>query len=531
MGSSPEPVEQLPRVAGFRALMFALPPVGRRWSAGLRAAAAVAVPGIALVLAGASASALFVTLGTFAVLYGEGRPYRVRAGVVATAGAGVLAAAALGASVGTVVPPGPVSVLVVSAVSVLATYVVDALRLGPPGPLFFALVCAGAQAAVEAGARPWVVLGCAAAGVASSVVVSMVGVLADRTKPERTAVERAVRSVDAFVSADRKTAEARHAAGAAVSAAWTALHDAGHPRRGTKPDLVATLLAAHRKFADASPGEAVELPPGKLPLPRPSIGYRLRRAVPLRSHAALTALRVGAGCVVAGELAVAVGFGRPHWAVLSALVVLQQGLDRRRANVRALHRFVGTAAGLVLFGLVMMVAPSGIVLILILAVLQFCVELVVPRNYAVATVVITPLALLAAGVASVPGPVWPAVADRFAQTAIGVAVAVAVQYAVVPRAHRKTLGWTGSRVRAAARTVLAGAPVPRAAARRDLQFELEGATRAGVDSVHNEPGWAAERWPAHAALVHDGYDLLQACWSAPDAGLREVGRWERAFGR
>ncbi|MFC5113897.1 hypothetical protein ACFPN7_08095 [Amycolatopsis halotolerans] len=162
-------------MAGFRALMFALPPVGRRWSAGLRAAAAVAVPGIALVLAGASASALFVTLGTFAVLYGEGRPYRVRAGVVATAGAGLLAAAALGASVGTVVPPGPVSVLVVSTVAVLATYVVDALRLGPPGPLFFALVCAGAQAAVEAGAQPWVVLGCAAAGVGSSVVVSMAG--------------------------------------------------------------------------------------------------------------------------------------------------------------------------------------------------------------------------------------------------------------------------------------------------------------------------------------------------------------------
>ncbi|WP_033289530.1 FUSC family protein [Amycolatopsis jejuensis] len=529
MHASPEPPEQLPRVARFRTLLFALPPVGRRWPAGVRAGLAVAIPGIALVLAGAPGAALFVTLGTFAVLFGEGRPYRVRAGVVATAGAGLLLAAAVGAGVGMAVPPGLVSVLVVSVVAVLATYVVDALRLGPPGPLFFALACAGAQAAVEAGARPLAVLGCAAAGVASSVVVSMAGVLADRSKPERMAVERAVRAIDAFVAADHPTAETRHAAGAALSAAWTALHEAGHPRRGTEPGLVATLVAAHRRFTDASPDDSFELPPGKLPLPRPGIGYRLRRAVSLRSHAAVTALRAGAGCVVAGELAVLAGIGRPHWAVLSALVVLQQGVDRRRANVRALHRFAGTVAGLVLFGLVMMLSPSGVVLILILAVLQFCVELVVPRNYAVATVAITPLALLAAGVASLPGPVWPAVADRFAQTAIGVAVAVLAQYAVAPRAHRKTLDWTGFRVRSAARAVLAGAPVPRLATRRDLQFELEGATLAGVDSVHNEPAWAAARWPAQAALIHQGYDLLQACWTAPDGALRGVERWERRF--
>ncbi|WP_410671478.1 hypothetical protein [Amycolatopsis sp. cmx-4-68] len=85
---------------------------------------------------------------------------------------------------------------------------------------------------------------------------------------------------------------------------------------------------------------------------------------------------------------------------------------------------------------------------------------------------------------------------------------------------------------AAALTLLETAPAGRAAMthRRDLQFELEGTTRAAIDSAHNDLAWTRPRWPAHAELVHLGYDLLAACWASPSDGpLAGANRWEQAF--
>ncbi len=505
------PEEPLPRVVRSRALLFALPAAGRRWSAGLRAAAAVAIPGAAAVLAGHADVALFVTFGAFAVLYGEGRPYRARAQVVLTAAAMLLLAAGVGTAVGSAGTKAAV-IVVVTAVAIVAVYVVDALRLGPPGALFAALVCSGALVATEAGADPAALLGCTALGGASSVIVSMVG----RSKPERLAVQKAIKAVDAATGT--AGAEARHAAGSAISAAWNAVHDA---RQGPGSELATTLIAAHRRFADATGDET-----DTLPLPRPGVGYRLRRSASLRSHATVTALRVGATCVLAGSLSASLGLTRPHWAILSALVVLQQGTDRVHANVRGLQRFAGTAVGLGVFAGLSLLEPAGLVLVAAVAVLQFCIELFVPRNYAVAVVFITPVALLAGGAAAA-GPVGPVIRDRLVETLIGVALAVLSQYLLAPNAHRETFRWTESRVRAAARTLLTHGPAATAH-RRDLQFELEGATRAAIDSAHNDLAWTRRHWPAHAKLVHLGYDLLAACWAtAPGAPLADT--WEPAF--
>ncbi|MGW5720090.1 FUSC family protein [Amycolatopsis sp. NPDC003865] len=505
--------DPLPRIARPRALLFALPAAGRRWSAGLRAAAAVLLPSTLVVLAGRPAEALFVTFGAFAVLYGEGRPYRVRARVVLTAAAMLLLAAGLGTAVGATGTKTGV-VIVVSAVAVLAVYTVDALRLGPPGALFFALVCGGALIATEAGAAPLTLLLCTALGGASSAVVSMAGVLADRHKPERAAVHQAGKAVDAFLDGEAT----RHAAGSALSAAWNAVHDAGH---GPGSGLATTLIAAHRRFTAAADEEA-----GTLPLPRPGVGYRLRRSASPRSHATVTALRVGGTCVLAGTLSASLGLARPHWAVLSALVVLQQGTDRLHANVRGLQRFAGTAVGLALFAVISLFAPAGIALVATVAALQFCIELFVPRNYAVAVVFITPVALLAGGAAAA-GAIGPVVRDRLLETLIGVVLAVLAQYLLAPNAHRTTFGWTESRVRAAALALLATGPAAMDL-RRDLQFELEGTTRAAVDSAHNDLAWTRRHWAGHAELVHRGHDLLAACWTSAPGELRAE-EWEQAF--
>lgn len=495
-----------------------------------------------MVAAGYPNAALYVTYGAFAVLYGEGRPYRVRATVVATAGVALMAIVALGATVGTYAPGGvankAATILTLTAVAVPVVYTVDALRLGPPGALFFVLVCGGALGATEWGVDPIQILICAGLGAVAAVLVSMTGAAVDLHKPERVAVQRAVDAVETYAQPGSATVDARHAAGAAISSAWTALHDAGLSTSSDSP-LVITMLGTHRRFTETAVGSKMVLdhliPGDHVLVVRPSIWYRLRRSVRFRSHATITAGRVGIACLGAGVLSAAVGLTRPQWAILSALVIVHLGPDRLHGTVRGLQRFAGTIIGLGLFALLYHLSLTGYALIAAIATLQFCTELFLPRNYAVAVVFVTPIALLSAGVITLHGSVASIVRDRLAETMIGVAVAMASMYLVAPRAHRRTFAFTEARIRQAALGLVSTARVRPAhdaayAGARDLSFELEGAIRAGVDSAHDEPEWLQMHWPAHAALIHHGYDLVAACWATPPGEmLADADRWERCF--
>lgn len=539
---APESPDPLPQIARARSILFSAPPAGRRWSIGLRAGAAVAIPGALVVAAGYPNAALYVTYGAFAVLYGEGRPYRVRAAVVATAGLALMLVAAVGVVVGTYAPGGiankAATILALTAVAVPVVYTVDALRLGPPGALFFVLVCGGALGATEWGVTPERILICAGLGAIAAVIVSMAGAAIDRHKPERVATQRAVDAVDIYAQPGNATVDARHAAGAAISSAWTALHDAGLSHRSDSP-LVNTMLETHRRFTEIAVGNKMVLdhliPGDHVLVVRPSIWYRLRRSVRFRSHATITAGRVGIACLGAGVISAAVGLTRPQWAILSALVIVHMGPDRLHGTVRGLHRFAGTVIGLGLFAVLYQLSPTGYTLIAAIATLQFCTELFLPRNYAVAVMFVTPIALLSAGVVTLQGSVTSIVRDRLAETLIGVAVAMASIYLIAPRAHRRTFAFTEARIRKAALALVAAARAQPAhdaayAEARDLSFELEGAIRAGVDSAHNEPDWLQPYWPAHAALIHHGYDLVAACWATPPGEmLADPDRWERCF--
>ncbi|TDZ42790.1 FUSC family protein [Mycobacteroides franklinii] len=539
---APESPDPLPQIARARSILFSAPPAGRRWSIGLRAGAAVAIPGTLVVAAGYPNAALYVTYGAFAVLYGEGRPYRVRAAVVATAGIALMLVATVGAIVGTYAPGGvankAATILALTAVAVPVVYTVDALRLGPPGALFFVLVCGGALGATEWGVAPEWILICAGLGAIAAVIVSMAGAAIDRHKPERVATQRAVDAVDIYAQPGNASVDARHAAGAAISSAWTALHDAGLSNRSDSP-LVNTMLDTHRRFTEIAVGNKMVLdhliPGDHVLVVRPSIWYRLRRSVRFRSHATITAGRVGIACLGAGVISAAVGLARPQWAILSALVIVHMGPDRLHGTVRGLHRFAGTVIGLGLFAVLYQLSPTGYTLIAAIATLQFCAELFLPRNYAVAVMFVTPIALLSAGVVTLQGSVTSIVRDRLAETMIGVAVAMASIYLIAPRAHRRTFAFTEARIRKAALALVAAARIQPAhdaayAEARDLSFELEGAIRAGVDSAHNEPDWLQSYWPAHAALIHHGYDLVAACWATPPGEmLADPDRWERCF--
>lgn len=146
--------------------------------------------------------------------------------------------------------------------------------------------------------------------------------------------------------------------------------------------------------------------------------------VPLGAIAVRHAVRCLASCAVAGALATASGIGHPYWAMVSAVVPLAHQ-DVRAQVVRGAHRVVGTAAGLALAAVLLSLDLGGLALVVAVIVLQAGAELWVGRNYAIALVAVTPLALLMVHLVA-PVPTATLLIDRGVETAIGVVVGVAV---------------------------------------------------------------------------------------------------------
>lgn len=147
------------------------------------------------------------------------------------------------------------------------------------------------------------------------------------------------------------------------------------------------------------------------------------------------ALQSGAGVLVAGAIATSTGIGRPYWAMVSAVVPLV-ARDLTAQITRGLHRVVGTGLGLIVAWAFLEVGIGGLALVAVVALLQAAAELFVGRNYALALVFVTPLALLMVHLA-VPVPTHELLADRGIETVIGVAVGIAIGYLTRPGAGER----------------------------------------------------------------------------------------------
>ena len=143
------------------------------------------------------------------------------------------------------------------------------------------------------------------------------------------------------------------------------------------------------------------------------------------------ALQSGAGVLVAGALATSAGIGRPYWAMVSAVVPLV-ARDLAVQLTRGLHRIVGTGLGLLVAWALFALDVRGLALVALVAVLQAGAELLVGRNYALALVCVTPLALLMVHLVA-PIPTGELMRDRGVETVIGVLVGIGVGYLSRPR--------------------------------------------------------------------------------------------------
>jgi hypothetical protein len=146
------------------------------------------------------------------------------------------------------------------------------------------------------------------------------------------------------------------------------------------------------------------------------------------SGAWLYAIQSGLGVAIAGAIATGGGIGRPYWAMISAVVPLMAH-DFTSQLVRGLHRMIGTLIGLGVAWLLLEPDLPDAAIVVCVAAFQLITELLVARNYALALISITPLALLIVHLAVPLFPIHDLLGDRALETAIGVSVGLLVGYA------------------------------------------------------------------------------------------------------
>ena len=157
---------------------------------------------------------------------------------------------------------------------------------------------------------------------------------------------------------------------------------------------------------------------------------RAGRRVQLRRVA-----RYAIGVLLAGAIAVLLGIGHPYWAMVSALVPVSTATFASGV-VRGTHRILGTTLGVVVAAGLLALQPSALWVVVLIVVFTFGAELLVGRNYGIAMVCITPLALLAVHLAS-PTPVEELLVDRLVESIVGALVGVVVGFATRSWAPRR----------------------------------------------------------------------------------------------
>jgi Fusaric acid resistance protein-like len=521
----------------------------KRWPFGVKAGLSSGIVVGAGVVVGNLGAGLIGTLGTFTSRYGNNRPYLNRGVQLAV----IAIALALMVAVGVwAAPVAWAGILAVSVASVAAVWLCNALAVGPPGAYMFVMACAAGIGVSASQLGPVRVGLLVLVGGTVAWLIQMAGALTDFRRPERSAVAAAGAAVAAFIEAigTPDATAARRRAAATLQESWGVLvnYQPVHPRTGSElPRLRAANHALHVLFADAlttaadggrpRPGAAqqarqlstLELPPDtvasrdtdRIPLGRPPVASLLRQAVTPGSQIRYVMLRVAIAVPIAGTIAAWLGVGRAYWAMATAVLVLHQGFDWIRTLQRGTERLLGTWVGLGLAAIILLIHPQGFWLVLIVALLQFTIELLVVRNYTLAVVFITATALtIASGARRVDA--GELLVSRGADTAIGCAVAIVVYLVAAHRQEASRLTDAISRtldaVAVACANLTRGDAVSLTArtARRDLQL----ATIAMLDAYDAAAGGSAgqrksaePRREVVTATEDLAYRTIAACWA------------------
>ncbi|MCF4006155.1 FUSC family protein [Corynebacterium uropygiale] len=521
-----------------------------RWPTALKLAAALVVPAAVALLLGLDQEMLLIAAGGYSVVYGEGLPLRTRWRSILTAGVFIVMASMAGAFVGTVtwneIAGDGTSwwllliVVYTTILAALGTFCQNALRLPPPGSFFIVMVGGGSTMVARLGLNPVDVGFWAIFGVLSALVMGVGPLLFHRRAPQYRAVAVLEKAVEDFINAPQPAIAKNHQAQAALADTWATLSDAGVVRGGriqdaSQADLVRRTVAAHHRLVNAStmaPAREkesqltetpsyVDLSRNAIPHSRPSHLYRIYRSIHPYSHATITTCKVILASLLAGTITIALGFDRPDWTVVSAMLVLQWGPDKLPGTIRGLHRLLGSLLGIILFGAFHMLGVHGWTLLAAIAVCQFCAEIFVTRNYALCVIFATPLALLMGN--SIALPLLPVVTSRVCEVFFAILFSLLFLWLWMPNSEPKHYARLVDRCYRAMGSLLGALmtmpPNEALAQRRDLQYELLAERRAVTSLVANHPASRTSTWPQHTSIQEAGYALLDYCTAHADEEL------------
>ena len=553
MSSSTPPPSLLSRLA--HALIEVRPAPPRRWLFALRTAVCMGVPILAGWLAGDVAAGLMASIGGFTALYGSGRPYLSRALQLALIALSFALAVGLGLWVA---PVAWAVIVVVALIAMLSTWLANALQIGPPGAYMFMLACAAGTAMPAGHLTPLHAATLVLGGGAFAWLMHMAGALVSPRGPERNAVAFAGKAVIGYIEAADTAHEnsMRHRAAFALHQAWAALvsQQPAFARADGRLSRLRTLnRELHLRFADAM-GTASRGQPAAptllddtrrlvarigtlqdvtgtarddVPLGHPGALSMLLEALRPGSSTRRVVLRVGVAALVVGTLGAAIHLERAYWAVAAAVLMLHQGFDWLRMLQRSTQRLLGTWIGLLLAGAIIVAHPQGPWLVLTVMALQFIIEMVVVRNYALAVVFITGAALtIASGGQPIEAPGAYLLA-RGIDTLAGCAVALLVFRLIPPRSAQARIPEQLLRTLRAVDAVIAHlargtVTTPEAkAARLQLQHASFALAQAHEDSLaasSRQRRGAEQSWPTIAASEQLVYRVLSACWALERLG-------------
>ncbi|MEU7580951.1 FUSC family protein [Streptomyces sp. NPDC041068] len=426
---------------------------------------ATAIPNLTLLALGRLDLVMYTMAGSFCALYAHNLPYAARARALAWVVAGMTASIAVALVTASLTASAVVLVAVGAVLAAAQKTLCDATRIGPPGHLIFTFISSASLFAPQTLGQVPGHVALTVAGGAVAWLVGMAPALVRPHGPERRATARALHAAAAYTETRAaRTAQdsgpaaekARAAAAGAVHAAWQSLLATGAPGVAARRALARLVVRAEEALAapaaadpaalrswaaglrgtgavprpgDVRPGEEDELlgVDAELAGPKASLWRRIAPGSPLLP----IALRTAVGCALAGYASLALGIGRPYWALVTAASLYQ-------ANVtltwnRGVQRVVGNLVGVLAFAAIAPFAHLGHAeLIVSCLVLAFGAEALISRNYWMGSVCVTPMALLVTEFARFQQP-GELIVERVVDTLVGAALGVAAAVLVTNR--------------------------------------------------------------------------------------------------
>ncbi|WP_030321880.1 FUSC family protein [Streptomyces sp. NRRL B-3229] len=422
---------------------------------------AVAPPNLTLLALGRLDLAMYTMAGSLCALYAHSRPYAARARALAWVLLGMVTGLGVALVTASLTGSAVVLVTVGALLAAVQKALCDATRIGPPGHVILTFISSAALFAPQTLAQVPGHLALALAAGAWAWLICMAPGLLRPHGPERRATAHALLAAAAYVeSRSAHTGRAEASRGAhtdltpesrtahtAVQAAWHTLLSRG-ARSETRRALERLVVRAEIALAAPADTDPARLRAwaralrGNGPVPRTPyddelLGVDVELALPAHpwwralGPLAPIAVRTALGCALAGDASLALGVGRPYWALVTAASLYQANITLTWS--RGVQRVVGNLVGVLVFAAVVPLAHLGAVaLVLCCLAFNFGAEALIARNYWLGSICVTPMALLITEFVGYQEP-GRLITERLVDTLVGAVVGFLAAVAVTNR--------------------------------------------------------------------------------------------------